>query len=384
MISIWEKPLFQEYDYIIIGSGITGLSTAASLLEQQPHANVLVLERGIFPTGASTRNAGFVCFGSAGELLHDISQYGKEKALSLVEMRIKGMRRLLQRLPHNQIEFKQYGGYELLRPQEEQIPDKLDYLNKLLQPLLTTARAGSNKPVFSIDNKKLHTFGFNRKYVRNMVVNPYEGQLHPGKMIRALQKLVSSRGATILTGIEVTGLRENPAGVVITAKGASGKNTITFFAGQAAICTNAFAKSLHHALQVVPGRGQVIVTTPIEGLPFRGTFHLEEGFYYFRNYGKCVIFGGGRNMNLQSEETTDFGNTEQITAKLEQLLREVILPGKKFTKQMEWSGIMGFTPDKRPLVKRLGTGTVCGVGLSGMGIAMGSEVGHQLAKMMAE
>ena len=55
MISFWERESFLAYDYLVVGAGITGLSTAATLLEQAPGTRVAVLERGLLPAGASTR-----------------------------------------------------------------------------------------------------------------------------------------------------------------------------------------------------------------------------------------------------------------------------------------------------------------------------------------
>ena len=64
MLSFWEKNSLTEYDYIIIGGGIVGMSTAAEIKEKAPNASVLILEKGTFPQGASSKNAGFACFGS--------------------------------------------------------------------------------------------------------------------------------------------------------------------------------------------------------------------------------------------------------------------------------------------------------------------------------
>ena len=63
-ISFWEKESFTCNDVIVIGGGIIGLSVAISLLESNSKLSVLLLERGVFPSGASTKNAGFACFGS--------------------------------------------------------------------------------------------------------------------------------------------------------------------------------------------------------------------------------------------------------------------------------------------------------------------------------
>src|SRR5687768_119082 len=98
MLSFWEKESFLEYDVIVIGSGIVGLSAAISLKEKSPGISILILERGLFPTGASTRNAGFACFGSFTEILSDLNQCGPEKTLAVIEKRISGLTKLRERL----------------------------------------------------------------------------------------------------------------------------------------------------------------------------------------------------------------------------------------------------------------------------------------------
>ena len=73
--SWWElDALSNTRDLIIVGAGITGLSTALFYKRRFPKHDVLLLERGFWPAGATTRNAGFACFGSAGELLDDLQQ----------------------------------------------------------------------------------------------------------------------------------------------------------------------------------------------------------------------------------------------------------------------------------------------------------------------
>jgi len=50
-ISYWEKLHFFNFDVLIIGSGIVGLSAAIALKEKQPALNIAVLERGLIPSG---------------------------------------------------------------------------------------------------------------------------------------------------------------------------------------------------------------------------------------------------------------------------------------------------------------------------------------------
>ena len=111
--SIWEHETYHNYwDVCIIGSGISGLSTGISILERRPDIKVLVVDRWFIPLGASTRNAGFSCFGSPSEILEDIRQMGEPAAVSLVSKRWKGLKKLRSRLDLKYAQYETNGGYE--------------------------------------------------------------------------------------------------------------------------------------------------------------------------------------------------------------------------------------------------------------------------------
>ena len=90
-LSVWEKEsFFAPADIVIAGSGLVGLWSAYYLKRSAPHLSITIVERGIIPTGASTRNAGFACFGSLTELVADAQKMGEDHMLELVEMRYFG------------------------------------------------------------------------------------------------------------------------------------------------------------------------------------------------------------------------------------------------------------------------------------------------------
>ncbi len=153
-------------------------------------------------------------------------------------------------------------------------------------------------------------------------------------------------------------------------------SSFDYFTAKLIIATNGFAKKLLE-IDVKPARAQVLITKPIKRLPIKGTFHLEEGYYYFRNIDNRVLFGGGRNLDLIGEETTEFGNTLLIQNTLETMLKEIILPNTLFEIDQRWSGIMGVGTKKKPIIKRISENVVCGVRLGGMGIAIGSISGWE-------
>ena len=87
-LSFWEKEVyFNDVDFLIIGSGITGYICALNIRKNNPKAKILVIERGVLPTGASSKNAGFACFGSATELIDDLSHIKESEIWETFEMR---------------------------------------------------------------------------------------------------------------------------------------------------------------------------------------------------------------------------------------------------------------------------------------------------------
>ena len=114
MLSFWESNSLINYQYIIVGAGITGLSTACAIKEKNPKASVLVIEKGILPTGASTKNAGFACIGSYTENWADYIRLGEEKFLQLIEDRWNGLSLLRKRLGDEHFVYIHLGGFELM------------------------------------------------------------------------------------------------------------------------------------------------------------------------------------------------------------------------------------------------------------------------------
>jgi gamma-glutamylputrescine oxidase len=138
-LSIWEKEsFFAPQDIVIIGSGFCGLWSALKLKTAHPHKKITILESGLIPTGASTRNAGFSCFGSPSELLHDMDTMGTAKTLELVKMRYDGLLEIRQHFDDASIGYDPSGGYECFKntdPDWQLCNDKLDWLNEKLQPV---------------------------------------------------------------------------------------------------------------------------------------------------------------------------------------------------------------------------------------------------------
>ena len=371
--SYWERTAFiDNADVIIIGSGIVGLSAAFHLKTREPNLKVLVLERGFLPSGASTKNAGFACFGTVSEQLSALKHSSEEEVARLAKYKWRGLQRLRQNLGDANIDYHQHGGHELFMQGEEQYADEciaqIEYLNNLLK------NAIGGHDIYSVANEKIAGFGFDK--VSRMIYNPFEGQIHTGKIMRTLLNKVYQKDVLVLNGCEITSVeREDNHIRLETSVGA-------FKTGKLILATNAFANQLFPELKVIPGRGQVLVTKPIPALKLQGTYHFNEGYYYFRNIDGRVLFGGGRNLDFAAEETAEFGHTEAVKQSLIKYLNEVILPGQNAEIDYWWSGIMGFGEDISPIVKQVEPNIYCAVRCNGMGVAMGSLVGEEVAELV--
>lgn len=375
MLSYWEQQSFTRYDFIVIGSGIVGLSTAIELQQRFKNASVLVLERGLLPTGATTRNAGFACMGSATELLDDLQHRHEADVVALFNQRKTGLEKLRARFGDAAIGYKADGGHELLGERELYALDKLDYLNSLLQPVL-------GYDAFTHKEEHIDRFGFNRQAVKALVQNNSEGGLHSGMLMQSLLKMAGALGVEIKTGAFVDGFEEEEKGVRLTVKSPYRTEMLPLLAGKLIICTNAFTRQLLPDVDVAPGRGQVLITDPVPGLKIKGVFHFDQGYYYFRELDGRVLFGGGRNLDFEGETTTDIALNERIQADLEKKLRTIILPGTSFTVAQRWAGIMAFGEHKGPIVQAFSDRVYGAFRMGGMGVALGTEVGAQLVSMI--
>lgn len=376
-ISFWEfDSWFKDLDLIVIGSGIVGLNTAIEYKKLNKKSKILILEKGILPEGASTKNAGFACFGSPSELLFDVEKTGFENTQKLVERRIKGLELLKKNLGPIKIDYKNLGGYEVFDSINE-----FEKCNYFLPELNSMVSKFTQKKITYTDSTNLLShFGLEKGF-NKMIKNSSEGQIDTGKMMHELMKLAHSFDIKILNSCPVLGVNDNS-----TEFPEVKLNNTILKSRKIAICTNGFFNDLFPKSEYVvnPARAQVLITKPIENLKLKGSFHYNEGFYYFRNVGNRVLLGGGRNLDFKNEQTTKMEFNHKIQTKLSEILETRIIPYKKLEIEQRWTGIMGLGENKTPFLKRLSSNVICATKLGGMGVALGSLLGKEAADLLFE
>ncbi len=376
--SYWEQQTFLKgIDAAIIGSGIVGLNAAIHLKKVRPDLRITIFERGFLPTGASTRNAGFACFGSLSELIDDLKTHPAEEVFGLVERRWKGLLELRKLLGDDAMQYQALGGYEIFREDEsevfEECQQKMGEFNYQLKSL--TGEAAT----YSIQENTLKKFGFGK--ISHMILNKSEGQINTGTMMNALLDVAKLMGIEIYNGFILKKIEDTGSSAILHLEGNASVEV-----KKVLLATNGFTKNILPQMDVEPARNQVLITEPIPGLPLKGCFHYDRGFFYFRNVdgpdGQRILLGGGRHLALGEEQTDHFGHTEKIQVALLKLLNETILPGRNPRIEYWWSGIMGIGSTKKPIVEMVSPNVGVAVRMGGMGVALGNLVGKEAAEML--
>ena len=368
MLSYWEKTTLRHFDLVVVGGGIVGHFTALFYAQKNPGHRVAILERGLFPSGASTKNAGFACFGSIAELEHDVTSIGEEATAALVMKRYNGLKLLRETLGDEAIDYREVGGYEMCFEPPKQ--ERIDFFNDLLEVHL------GSRP-YSVQPSE--GYGFSTK-VSHLIKNALEGTVDTGKMMAALQQKVAQAGVLTFTQSAVEKIESTSEGKTVYIQTADG--SVAFFARQVALCTNAFSRKFLAEEELEPGRGLVLVSKPHPAFHWEGSFHYHDGYNYFRTIDGRLLLGGGRHLDKPGETTLVPGINSAIEKALKEDIASLIAPGVAVEIDYLWSGVMAFGSSKQPVIKRIDDHMVAGIRLGGMGVAIGARVGQDLAALI--
>ncbi|WP_439506603.1 NAD(P)/FAD-dependent oxidoreductase [Sediminibacterium sp.] len=373
MLSYWEKDsYYADTDIVIIGAGLMGLWSAYELKKAAPSLSITILEKNATPLGASTRNAGFACFGSLTELISDESTMGTAAMLSIVESRFKGIQKIRANFSDEAIQYDACGGFEAIQNDHSIAPNldgHIHYLNELLAPVT------GKQQTFCNATKQMNRYGV--KGFDHLVYNSFEAGIHSGKLVNELTSKILALGVRIINGVEVKGWIKTAESLEIMTQFGQ-----TIKTKQLIACMNGFTQNLLPQLNIQPARGQILLTKPIEGLKLKGTFHFDEGFYYWRNIGNRILIGGARNLAIAEEQTTDLAGSDKIRNHLTQFLGSYIDTDQSIEIEQYWSGIMGFTPTKEPLCTWAEPNLLAVIACNGMGVALTPIIAEKVAAMV--
>ena len=380
--SHWEtnRELFKG-DILIIGSGLVGQSIGIAIqkqkkeLKQKPLKICIVDKLPMGQSGASTRNAGFACFGSPTEIIDDLSREEENRTINRISNRISGLSIWKDWIPGNIIEWDECSGYEVFEREEEmnfkEVLDQLPYLNKIGES------ASGNPRIYSKHQRISSTLPYSIRIEG-------EASLNPGKAHNSLYNLNQELGNQIINGVNVPNRNywhKNSEGWTIPTE-----NGI-FKAKRVVIAANAWTpKILDSDLDITPGRGQILMIKSAKPISYKGVFHAKKGYLYFRNSNNSLIIGGGRNLFQTNETSLEMTTTKEVQDYLELYARDVLLPNQDFSIQNRWAGIMAFSKrgNKDPLLYWYEPDLLIASRMCGMGVALAPIIGIKASKKILE
>lgn len=329
----------KTYDAVIVGAGISGLSTAFWLQKEDPSLKIAIVEKSRLAFGASGRNAGFITCGSVEHFNRMINKHGLEGATEIWRFAQENLRLLKEHIIEDQaanIGFEQNGAYSLAAQENEyeelksvaQTMDGLGIRTETLNSDQILKRVGAREFIGGI------------RYLDDASVNPV-----------ALVNLMRSKvNVDFFELTEARGIEETSDGTRILKT-----DNGDFEAAMILINLNGFSASLHpyFADKIYPTRGQCLMLEKVPRFmdaPCYANFYLD----YFRQLPSGELLIGGFR---QIEKATEVGYSDHITEGIQKALHEFVLNHlpqfEKAKVTHRWSGVMGFARDGEPMVGSL-------------------------------
>lgn len=368
----WQAKAQEGFDLIVVGAGFTGLRVATFVKEQNPDWNICVIDALAQGATASTRNAGFACFGSPGELLADIDSFGLHSSAELLSRRFAGIKALKQDMRNEGLAVTEDGGYEVFTGSEERdlgkIIDRWGELENLFD------MAGIPKDTWEPKND----LNLSRGLLDSGFYSKHEFGIDPVQVHNGLTRRVLKAGIDVYRSVLVQEIQRTGDMIILRSPGGD------WTAKRVALCTNAGREEGLYNEDLLPGRGQVIVTSSIEDMRFKGNYHNQKGYYYFRNVGDRLLLGGGRHLFQNIENTRELNTTEQLMWHLRDFAESKLVPDQDFEIESSWSGIMAFRSDgnKMPMIDKVDKGVFRCVGFGGMGVALSRWASERLSVLI--
>ncbi|MFL6014071.1 MAG: NAD(P)/FAD-dependent oxidoreductase [Gaiellaceae bacterium] len=331
-------------DVEVVGAGITGISASLTLAEAGRQVRVRDARR--VGEGASGRNGGFALRGGAMPYDHAREWLGADRAA------------------------------EYWRLTEEYLDRLADLAADALRRTGSLRLAADAEEVEEIRTElaALHEDGFDGEWHTDVlggrfpaaILHPRDAAIQPARVVHRLAESAAYAGVAFVEGSRV----ESPAELQ---------------AEQVLIATDGYPSGLLGSLEglIVPTRGQMIATEPIEERLFDRPHYGRHGFDYWQQTPDGRILAGGfRDFSLDSEFTADEETTPLIQRALESFVAELV--GRPLAVAHRWAGIFGLVLDFLPVVGRVpddGRAWVAG-GYSGHGNVLGFMCGDLVARAM--
>ncbi len=332
-------------DVAVVGGGVTGCSCALALAEAS--LKVRLFEAREIAGGASGRNGGFALRGGSAAYPVLVESIGDEPTAALwrwTEAELEELAALAGDA------FRRTGSLRLAADEEEREELRAEYDGLRSAGFAAEWREDLQPPLAG-------------RYP-SALFHPNDGVLQPARFVRGLAQRAAAAGVEIHEHTHVESLEQTAAHTVVVA-------------------TDGYPSGLLGELEglVVPTRGQVIATEPIDELLFEIPHYGRHGFdYWHQRLDGRIVAGGFRDVSLD----TEFTDEEVLTAPVQEALERFVEAhvGRPLRIDFRWAGIFGMVFDFLPVVGRVPGHEQLWVagGYSGHGNVLGFACGRLVAR----
>jgi gamma-glutamylputrescine oxidase len=331
-------------DVAVVGGGITGCSCALALADAG--LKVKLFEAREIAGGASGRNGGFALRGGAAAYPVLAESIGDDATADLwrwTERELDALARIADDA------FRRTGSLRLAADEEERDELREEYEALREAGFAAEWRENLDEPLSRYPAALFH---------------PPDGVLQPARLVRGIAERAAAAGVEIHEHTHVGSLGEVDAETVVVA-------------------TDGYPSGLLGELEglIVPTRGQVIATEPIEEMLFEIPHYGRHGFdYWHQRLDGRIVAGGFRDVSLDTEFTAEEVTTPVVQEALERFVHEHV--GRPLRVDYRWAGIFGMVFDFLPVVGRVPDQDAVWIagGYSGHGNVLGFACGRLVAR----
>lgn len=358
------RPLDKEYDAVIVGGGIIGLSAARFLLEKD--LKIALLDRHELG-GSSALSGGIIMDDNEKDFIEWISELGHENASRLLRATRDSANELAEFIRQNKIELPEKNGALVAARTKGD-------LKTLNEDIEAHRHFGWSPEVLSQEelNRRVASKVFLGGYF-----NPHIYTVHSYRMMRNFAKYLQENGCQISENIEVQSIDINK-NILKTRNGHIKAKTILVTSDGAS------QKLIHLKKHALPLTSFLVATEPLEQtalekIGWQGrevVWDIGRIFSYFRLLpDNRIVFGPG-SADVFGDLTQDKKRHLKVARIAEKELSEIFTVPIKV--EYVWSGIVHVTEDELPDFGALPQNKSI-LFAAGASLALGSWVGKQLA-----